>query len=303
MANHLVTTRLAKENFLPAREVFGWFKELGWMEKRKGAAWSLTPLGVKVGGAVLDTEHGSVPAWPETVLERPEFLAKAWKWSKKHLVDAKDMAKSLGGGIESWEINAVLSEMGWIGSAGNQGWMPTEAGYENGGAFCRKPEYPDSPHVRWPNAILKNEEFLSHVTPHRRENRLPVIVKAAGKDPSGKKPSGETRFRTDDGHLVRSKAEVLIDNWLYAHGLAHAYEPPLPGGKFLGDFLVPTKEGGIYIEFWGLAGNPAYDRKLTTKRQIYQNSKLRLMELLETDMTSLDDALKSKFSVFGLHLY
>jgi len=304
MANNLVTTRLAKENFLPASEVFTWFKELGWMEKRKGPSWILTAEGAAVGGASMDTEHGCVPAWPQTVLDRPEFITKAWKWSKKNLVDAKDIAKSLGGGIESWEINTALSKMGWIGTAGDQGWKPTETGYENGGTFCRKPEYPGSPHVRWPKAILTDKKFLQQVAPlQRKKEDLPVRVKSAPPGPSGKHPFSKTPFRTDDGHFVRSKAEMLIDNWLYAHGLAHAYEPLLPGGKHWGDFLIPNKDGGIYIEFWGLAGIPDYDCKREEKTKIYRDSKLRLMDLLETDMTSLDDALKTKFSGFGLNLY
>lgn len=30
-------------------------------------------------------------------------------------------------------------------------------------------------------------------------------------------------IRTDDGHKVRSKAEQVIDNWLYSKGIVHAY--------------------------------------------------------------------------------
>lgn len=304
MANHLVTTLLAKKSFLPASEVFGWFKELGWMEKRKGGLWVLTADGARVGGVALDTAHGSVPAWPQEVLNNPEFIAKAWKWSKKNLLDAKDIAKSLGGRIESWEINTALSELGWIEASGDLGWKPTEAGYGTGGTLCRKPEYPGSPHVRWPKGILSERRLLSLLAPLQNKKQEPgVRVETASPTSPGKQRVNEARFRTDDGHFVRSKAEVLIDNWLYAHGLAHAYEPLLPGGNYLGDFFIPTKEGGFYIEFWGLAGNPAYDRKRETKTKVYRDFSLRLMDLLETDMASLDDALKTKFSQFGLNLY
>jgi hypothetical protein len=36
------------------------------------------------------------------------------------------------------------------------------------------------------------------------------------------------KHRSTDGHLVRSKAEVLIDNWLYMAGIVQAYERRLP---------------------------------------------------------------------------
>ena len=58
-------------------------------------------------------------------------------------------------------------------------------------------------------------------------------------------------LRTNDGHMVRSRAELLIDNALYDYKLAHAYEKKLPIKENLYcDFYIPT--GNVYIEFWGL---------------------------------------------------
>ena len=40
------------------------------------------------------------------------------------------------------------------------------------------------------------------------------------------KGTGYTKaWRTIDGHLVKSSAEIVVDNWLYTHGIAHIYEP------------------------------------------------------------------------------
>ena len=36
------------------------------------------------------------------------------------------------------------------------------------------------------------------------------------------------KYRATDGHLVRSRAEMLIDNWLYMSGIVHAVERKLP---------------------------------------------------------------------------
>lgn len=38
----------------------------------------------------------------------------------------------------------------------------------------------------------------------------------------------EAKHRATDGHFVRSKAEMLIDNWLYMAEIVHAYERKLP---------------------------------------------------------------------------
>ena len=47
-------------------------------------------------------------------------------------------------------------------------------------------------------------------------------------------------YRTDDGHNVRSKAEQIIDNWLYHNGIVHAYERRVPIKEELYcDFFIP----------------------------------------------------------------
>ncbi|MBK8822152.1 MAG: hypothetical protein IPN58_05960 [Anaerolineales bacterium] len=54
--------------------------------------------------------------------------------------------------------------------------------------------------------------------------------------------------RATDGHWVRSKAEMLIDNWLYMSGVVHGYERQLPVEEELYcDFYIP--EGKVYIEY------------------------------------------------------
>lgn len=57
-------------------------------------------------------------------------------------------------------------------------------------------------------------------------------------------------YRTEDGHWVRSRAEVIIDDWLYSHNIMHAYERKLPEKSYRCDFYIPS--GNVYIEFWGL---------------------------------------------------
>lgn len=59
-------------------------------------------------------------------------------------------------------------------------------------------------------------------------------------------------YRCNDGHYVRSKNEVLVNNWLYQHDICHAYEKAVLseiGDWFLSDFYIPSLS--LYIEIWG----------------------------------------------------
>jgi hypothetical protein len=106
-------------------------------------------------------------------------------------------------------------------------------------------------------------------------------------------------YRCEDGHYVRSKSEMLIDNWLYSHGICHAYEKAvfsLSGSvQYICDFYVPFYD--LYIEFWGL-DSPEYSQyqeKRFAKINFYKNNNLRLVELSENEIMLLDDKLGQIF--------
>jgi hypothetical protein len=92
---------------------------------------------------------------------------------------------------------------------------------------------------------------------------------------------------TTDGHNVRSEGERKIDNWLFEHGILHAYEYPIPGTKRC-DFFIPMKgSSGIYIEFWGLQ-NKVYLANKKLKQEIYRKNKLQLIEVEQKDLKNLN---------------
>jgi hypothetical protein len=104
-------------------------------------------------------------------------------------------------------------------------------------------------------------------------------------------------IKTEDGHHVRSRAEALIDNWLYSKKIAHAYEQRLPvESEVYCDFYLPDQQA--YIEYWGLEGDPEYERKKEHKLGIYREQGLALIELNENDISNLGDALRRKLSRF-----
>ena len=88
-----------------------------------------------------------------------------------------------------------------------------------------------TPYVIWPASILTNAAFRESI-----EEQTTTTTRKSSPDPQ--RPASTTsddfrtkfpaNFRTQDGHMVRSRAEVLIDNWLYVQGHVHAYERRLP---------------------------------------------------------------------------
>ena len=86
------------------------------------------------------------------------------------------------------------------------------------------------------------------------------------------------QYRASDGHMVRSRAELVIDNWLYTKRIFHEYEKYLPvSERVLTDFYIP--EHDIYIEFWGLENDEKYLARKEEKLRIYQKYQFKLIEL------------------------
>jgi hypothetical protein len=89
---------------------------------------------------------------------------------------------------------------------------------------------------------------------------------------------------------VRSRAELVIDDWLYHHGLVHAYERRLPVEEnVVSDFWLP--QGRVYIEYWGMEQNPAYLERKRAKKAVYARYEMNLVELGDEELKSLDDHL------------
>jgi len=101
-----------------------------------------------------------------------------------------------------------------------------------------------------------------------------------------------TKYRTDDGHIVRSKAEKIIDNWLYRNEIAHSYERNVPiKEELLCDFFVP--KGKVWIEYWGLEDKEYLKRK-ELKKELYKKYDKKLIEPTDRDIVNLDDILPLK---------
>jgi len=238
----------------------------------------------------------------ENTVSQPgfKFCYKHWKAVNVSLQpDATLNATAIGEkfNLSSQRINQVFAELGWI-SKDKKGWELTPQGTALGAA---QKEYTKTgiPYVLWPETILSNKTFLSTI------RGLTGEVEAM----SGKKTKEDTSFRekydapyrATDGHWVRSKAEMLIDNWLYMSGVVHAYERQLPieEDQYC-DFYIP--EGKVYIEYWGLDKDPKYAARMKEKVGIYHKYGLNLIELVDDDVKNLDDQLPKALLKFKIIL-
>ena len=116
----------------------------------------------------------------------------------------------------------------------------------------------------------------------------------------------EGRFTCKDGHVVKSKSEREIDNYLFEHGIPHAYEKALPYGAtdkeiLHPDFFLPNYLGEkkhVYIEHWGYnENNIQYTKTKKFKLPIYEKLGITLICTYEkTDTADIDTILDRKLN-------
>lgn len=166
-------------------------------------------------------------------------------------------------------------------------------------------------YVAWPQIILKNkslQEALKDIKICEDQKFDIKPIESTKSEPTPITSSDEFRnqfpanIRTKDGHYVRSRGELIIDNALYDYGLAHAYEKKLPiEEEMYTDFYLP--EGKVYIEYWGLENLPEYIERKNKKLKLYKKYNLTLIELNDHDICNLDDHLPQKLLFHGIKVF
>lgn len=202
-------------------------------------------------------------------------------------------------GLSPVKMNLVLAELGWIEKY-IKGWTPTDAG-NRVGAEVREARQTGVPYVVWPESVEQNKSLRRSVAEVKGESveedvPAPVDVSAPAhpasdaEDVAAFRAKYPAKIRTRDGHFVRSRAEAMIDDYLYDNGIVHAYERRLPvDDNAYCDFYLPQAK--VYIEFWGLEDDPRYAQRQADKRAIYAKHNLKLIELADREIESLDDTL------------
>ena len=104
---------------------------------------------------------------------------------------------------------------------------------------------------------------------------LQALIDAEILENGTRKTSRGTMCVARDGHVCLSLAEKTLDDFLYAHGIPHTREPHYPESNFRADFEIK----GNYIEYFGLAGDPEYDRKIKAKEKIAKKNGINLISV------------------------
>ena len=217
-------------------------------------------------------------------------------------LSATNLGKEFG--ISGQKMNLLLNELGWTYKPRHgKGWLPSKQGKRQG-AESKQVRQSGVPYVIWPSKIVKSRVLRRAVADFKGE-ALPKPSASPGSESSSDyddfRKKYPAHYRCMDGHYVRSRAEAMIDNWLYTNGIAHAYERKLPiEADVYSDFYI--RSGNVYIEFWGMESDAKYAARKKVKQKAYSENEFNLIELNDNDLNHLDDILPRKLLQFDIRV-
>jgi hypothetical protein len=202
-------------------------------------------------------------------------------------INTTEIGKQLN--LPSTKINKLLAEIGYI-EKNEKGWTITPLGNSIGGK--QKKHFPSN------NLFVIWDEKIVEILKTKIEKPITETQPETNETEKSFREMFPAKLRTTDGHLVRSRAELLIDNWLYSEEIAHAYEKKLPiEEEVYCDFYLP--KGKIYIEFWGLENDPKYIKRKTIKIETYKKYNMNLIEIKDANIENLDDFFPNVLIKYG----
>lgn len=109
---------------------------------------------------------------------------------------------------------------------------------------------------------------------------LEALIYAGILENGSRETSRGTQTLAVDGHICYSLGEKTIDDYLHNNNIPHAKEVLYPGSNLRCDFCV----NGSFIEYFGLAGNEEYDKKIAQKKNICEEQGILLIALYPKDL-------------------
>lgn len=286
------TSKLAKEFLgVATDELWKALVNEGYLNENR----ELTEKGKQAGGEPKSFNNVNYVAWPSN-----------FDPLNRNLLGIKEIGTRLK--VSPQRINKLLNTGGFIEKA-TKGWSITKLGRRLGGV--EKTYTPTgAKYVIWPEKTIESNRHFrqifktlsnSDITPENLVDENPAKEKSTLNLPKG-------QYKTNDGHYVRSRAEVIIDNWLFENKLPHAYERSLPiEEEVICDWYIPSfgtnTTKSVYIEFWGMDTDKYLERK-QEKLSIYKkySEELYLIELEDKDLSDLDRVLSSKLTGAGINV-
>ncbi|MFW8633023.1 glycerol kinase [Vibrio natriegens] len=288
MSEKVSTSALAKMRNVEAKLLFADLQRAGYIT-RQDDKWLLTEEGAKFGGEYVEhAKFGQFIVWPTTLhIELSSTTGKTFS--------ATQLGDKLN--LNPKRINQLLSELGWINKS-ETGWNVTATGVRAGGQQRIDKESQHS-FVVWHEVVLKNKRLKQSVVEFLGQD---AESHSTDKSFSSFRQKFEAKHRTLDGHYVRSKGELLIDNWLYLAGVVHAYERQLPIEQDVtSDFYLPT--GKVYLQFWGSDHGEISQDDRETIRAVYEQHQFNLIEVDASELERLDEVLPQRLRQFGIKAY
>ncbi len=295
--NKVSTSALARSLELPVKELFRKMEQAGWIE-RADDSWALTNKGCEEGGEyTTHVKYGTYIVWPEVVRIGKETVSDNLNIGDQ--LTATGLAHSAG--VSARQINLLFAELGWI-KHDESGWKVTAAGMHSGGEQ-RGSSATGRSWVCWPAAVLDHPAVHSSLKEIRADLTHAIGLDLEADDPINHyRADCPAKLRCADGHLVRSKTELLIDNWLYLAGITHAYERRLPLEESIyGEFYLPA--GNVYLEYLGHSGDNLYHQSKLEKLNLYRKYKLNVIALEEDQVKQLDVYLPKQLLKYGIRIY
>lgn len=292
------TSALAKKHKIKPNELFNLLQSKG-LISRENDSWVPTDQGVDAGAKVVHSNRfGDYIEWPDNFdVNQLEVSSPATVNKSDKLLSSTEIGQHFN--FSANKVNSIISELGWI-QKGVKGWVLTESGKRQGG-IQEKHHRSGVPYVKWPASLL-GSTVLGHSIKSLTGEDIKQKPLEKKTDDIGFREKFEAKHRTTDGHYVRSKAEMLIDNFLYMLEIPHAYERRLPiEEEAYCDFYIPT--GKVYIEYWGYENKPKYLARKKAKQDIYKKYNFNLIELNEKEVQNLDDHLPKLLLEFGIQTY
>jgi hypothetical protein len=112
---------------------------------------------------------------------------------------------------------------------------------------------------------------------------LQALIESGILDEDARRTSRGVQCLAKDGHICLSLGEKTIDDYLHTHGILHEKEPTYPEGNYRADFTV----NGIFIEYFGLQGDPEYDKRAKEKQRICKQHNMALISIFPKDLVSI----------------
>lgn len=99
------------------------------------------------------------------------------------------------------------------------------------------------------------------------------------------------QIKANDGHIVKSSGEKILDDFLYDNGFSHAYEKDYLTKDDNQDFLTPDfylPEIDIYIEYEGMERDSKKKEYTLLKNEIYKKEGITVLYFYPIDLHKLN---------------